>query len=222
MAPRRRIGYRAGAKGRHSNRTAQMQTRSHRPLPAPALIAVLTIALAAPLAVMDGAAAQDTPAAFRLGGLEFLGGGPDHLQVGAGLFNVIPTDDLEEGVRNSNVLGEARLEYRFGEKLWSVGPMLGFLLNSKGGLFGYGALYTDIRYGDWVITPSGGLGGYRQGAGKDLGGTFQFHLGLDVAYQLETGRVGLKLSHISNATIHADNPGVESLLLTYSVPFDPF
>lgn len=81
-------------------------------------------------------------------------------------------------------------------------------------------LYTDMRLGEhWTITPAAGIGAYERGGGKDLGGVFQFHLGLDVAYRLQSGsRIGVKLTHISNASIHDDNPGTESLLLTYTIP----
>lgn len=140
----------------------------------------------------------------------------DRLELGIGGFNVVPDDDPSDETE-----AEARVEYRLGRKLYGIGPKLGLLGNTAGGIYGYLALYADFRFGDWIVSPSAGAGGYHRGSGKDLGGTFQFVLGLDGAYEFPSGdRLGLKFSHISNAGIHEDNPGEESLLLTYSVPLD--
>jgi len=57
---------------------------------------------------------------------------------------------------------------------------------------------------------------------KDLGSVLQFESGLEVAYQLDLGRIGGQISHMSNAGIYEDNPEVELVLLTYSLPLDFF
>lgn len=159
---------------------------------------------------------QPAPPAFSIAGFEFVGDDATSLQLGAGVFNVVNNAETEGHDGRS---AEGRLELRLGEKFYSIGPLLGLMANSDGGVFGYGGLYTDIRIGSWIVTPSGGLGGYAEGDSRDLGGIFQFHLGLDVAYQFDNGsRLGAKFAHISNAWIHDSNPGVESVLLTYSIP----
>ncbi|HJT06016.1 MAG TPA: acyloxyacyl hydrolase, partial [Stellaceae bacterium] len=79
--------------------------------------------------------------------------------------------------------------------------------------------YADVRLGNLVITPFGGLGGYHRGDGEHLGGTFQFRLSLAVAYEFANrSRLGVQYAHISNARIHDINPGDNELLVTYSLP----
>ena len=93
------------------------------------------------------------------------------------------------------------------------------LANTDGGVFGYGGVYIDLTWGDIVITPLVGLGGYAEGDSKDLGGVFQFLASGTVAYVFPNGsRLGVRLGHLSNAGIHDDNPGEEDLMLTYSLP----
>ncbi len=51
-------------------------------------------------------------------------------------------------------------------------------------------------------------------------GTFQLHLGLGISYAVsDHGRVGVGLTHISNANIHEKNPGVNSVLVTWTWMF---
>ena len=94
------------------------------------------------------------------------------------------------------------------------------MTNTDRGVFGYGGIYADIRLGDrMVVYPSAGLGGYSEGDSRNLGGVFQFHLGVTAAYRFEDdSSLGITVTHISNASIHDETPGVESILLTYTVP----
>ena len=73
----------------------------------------------------------------------------------------------------------------------------------------------------WEIVPSGGIGAYSKGNGLDLGGTFEFHLGIGASYAV-TGdsRLGLAIYHISNAGTHRKNPGVNTVAVTWSFAFD--
>ncbi|MDH3475842.1 MAG: acyloxyacyl hydrolase [Rhodospirillales bacterium] len=147
---------------------------------------------------------------YHAGDLEAFGPGPDVITLGVGAFDGAKTDPIS---------AEFRAEFRSGRKLTLLGPLAGVLATTDGGVSGYGGLYMDLEIGRVAITPAGGAGAYRKGSGKDLGGTFQFHLGLDVAYRFDGGsRLGLKVAHISNAFLHDSNPGEESFLLTYSLP----
>jgi hypothetical protein len=149
-------------------------------------------------------------AIYHSGDLEAFGPGPDVITLGVGAFDAFKTDAVS---------AEFRAEFRSGRKLTLLGPMVGVLATTDGGVFGYGGLYMDLKIGRVAITPAGGAGAYRKGGGKALGGTFQFHMGLDLAYLFDGGsRLGLKVTHISNAFLHDSNPGQESLLLTYSLP----
>jgi lipid A 3-O-deacylase len=145
-------------------------------------------------------------------GLQLLGDEPSYLDFGVGVFN-------NQGHNHSPATAEGRVEFRFAEKLLYFGPAAGLLVNTRGGVFGYAGIYTDIVWGRFVLTPFGGLGFYDRGSGEDLGGAFQFRLSANLAYEFDGGsRLGAQFAHISNAGIHARNPGDDELLLTFALP----
>jgi hypothetical protein len=154
------------------------------------------------------------PAIFSsLGEIKLLADEPSYVDFGAGAFDI-----------NHPALSAAGyVEYRYGKKLFFIGPLMGIMANTDGGVFGYGGIYADIKYQNLVTTPFFTVGGYHQGGSKDLGGIFQFRSGLTVAYQFdkEGSRLGVRFAHISNAGIHDNNPGENEVLLTYSIPL-PF
>ena len=104
------------------------------------------------------------------------------------------------------------------------GPLLGLMVSGKGSVFGYGGVYADVFLGEhFVIRSEGGGGSFVQGDAKDLGGVFQFHAAITFAYVFDNeARVGITLSHISNAAIHSSNPGVDSGLFSYSTAVGPW
>ena len=168
----------------------------------------------AALALARPAIAGGQRIAFDLGPVEGLGDGPSYFELGAGAF------DFNQDGSADNPSTEGRVEFRWGRKLFIIGPAIGLMVNADGGVFGYGGFYADFRYHRFVVTPLLALGGYRQGGSKDLGGIFQFRIGLGFSYQVnETVRLGVRLAHISSASIHDNNPGEEELLLTYAVGF---
>ena len=147
--------------------------------------------------------------------LQLRGNEPSYLDFGVGVFN-------SQGHNHSPATPEGRVEFRYGEKLLYFGPAAGLLVNTRGGVFGYAGIYTDIAWGPLVLTPFGGLGFYSRGSGEDLGGAFQFRLSANLAYEFDGGsRLGVQFAHISNAGIHARNPGDDELLLTFALPL-PF
>ena len=139
---------------------------------------------------------------------------PDFLSVGAGYYDLF--DD--------QAAGEARLEYRFDEerRLWVFTPFGGVMATTDAATYGYAGIGVDVFFGPrWVATPTFAAGIYGNGDGKDLGNAVEFRSGLEVAYRFDDrSRLGLSFTHISNAGIGDRNPGVESLVLMYSVPFD--
>ncbi len=84
--------------------------------------------------------------------------------------------------------------------------------------YAYGGFRYDIRLSRrWVFTPQLAGAIYNQGDGEDLGGDFQFRTAVEFLYRLQSGaRMGLLISHLSNAGTHDRNPGVNSLLVSYS------
>jgi len=139
---------------------------------------------------------------------------PDFISVGAGYYDLFDDESA----------GEFRLEYRFSEenKLLFFTPFVGATATTDGGTYGYGGVGIDIFFGRrWVLTPNFAAGIYGNGDGKDLGSAIEFRSGVELAYRFDDySRLGLSFTHISNAGIDERNPGVESLVLVYSVPFN--
>ncbi len=157
---------------------------------------VVTIALGAVFALSLGGAATAEE--------------PDFLAVSLGAFDM--NDDQTSA--------EARIEYRSDWRPLLVAPMVGLMTNSDGGVYGYGGLYLDVFFGRrLVITPNFAMGGYAQGGSKDLGSILEFRSGVEIAYRFDNrARLGVAFQHISNAGIDDNNPGTESLVLTYAIP----
>jgi hypothetical protein len=181
-----------------------------------AIRSILALSAGAVFCVLAGTGADAQSAPDGASSLKIVGDEASRLDFGAGAFNIQghQTDPNPEG----------RVEFRYGGKLFYVGPALGVLADTKGALFGYGGVYSDIAYGHFVITPLAAIGGYHRGASEDLGETFQFRLSMNVAYELNDGsRLGVQFAHISNAGIADHNPGDNELLATYAIPLNlPF
>ena len=149
---------------------------------------------------------------FELGPLVVHGDEADALMLGLGAFD--PFDNESSAA--------ATLEYRLGRKLFVIGPAIGGMANVEGGLFGYIGLYADLSIGRIYFTPQLGLGAYRQGGSRDLGGAFQFRETIEFSYRFANGhRLGVRVAHISNADLHERNPGEEEYYLTYALALGP-
>ena len=172
---------------------------------------LVAAALAWPLAT---AAAEKRPITpfLELGPVVLHGSEADLLLLGLGAFD--PFDD------GSALAGT--LEYRLGRKLLFIGPAIGGMANTDGGLFGYFGLYFDLSAGPVYFTGQLATGAYREGDSRDLGGVFQFRQSIDLAYRFANGhRLGARVAHISNADIHDRNPGEEEYYLTYAIVLGP-
>lgn len=138
---------------------------------------------------------------------------PSFISLGAGYYDLF--DDQSAG--------EARLEYRFSEsnKLFLFTPFVGVTATTDAATYGYVGIGVDVFFGRrWVATPNFAVGVYGNGDGKDLGHAIEFRSGLEIAYRFDDySRLGLSFTHISNAGLDERNPGVESLVVMYSMPF---
>ena len=68
------------------------------------------------------------------------------------------------------------------------------------------------------MIPEVGVGAYEQGEGRNLGGSLEFRSGLEATYRANDAvRIGVGFYHLSNAGLHAVNPGVNSLVLTFGI-----
>ena len=140
---------------------------------------------------------------------------PEFLSVAFGAFDFNRQKD--QGL-------ELRVEYRSDKKLLNLFKPFGagaYSLSGHGFLGGgvLVALYFGRRY---VVTPSIAPHLYFGGdSDLDLDSWLQFRSQLEVAYRLDNReRIGVALSHYSNAGLGDDNPGTESIMLYYSLPLN--
>jgi len=145
------------------------------------------------------------------GGTHLVGQGPHYLNLAVGSFEAVDDQD-------NALVGQ--VEFRFGQKLFYLGPLLGVLANVDGGAIGYAGIYLDLALGNFILSPQTGVGAYEKGSSKDLGGTFEFISGLGLSYQFaDHSRLGFRYEHISNANLHDINPGADILLFNYGIAF---
>lgn len=116
---------------------------------------------------------------------------------------------------------EFRLDYRSDYKLGPFKPFLTAAGVSNGMSFiGVGVL-IDVYFGKrFVVTPSFAPTWWQ---GKtddlDLGHALEFRSQIEFAYRFDDrSRLGLAVSHSSNASLGDTNPGTETILVNYSVP----
>ena len=141
------------------------------------------------------------------------GDDPAFITLGIGGFDVTQEDDTAV---------DFRVEYRHGKKLWIFKPWAGIEATSDGAVYGVAGILVDVFFGRRVvITPSFGAGAYHDGDGKDLGSVIEFRSQIELAYRFnDRSRLGVALSHISNASIGDDNPGTEIVNIYYSIPLE--
>ncbi len=124
--------------------------------------------------------------------------------------------------RQTDDSAEFRLEYRSDKKLWELKPFAALGVTSNGSVFVGAGVLMDVYFGNrWVLTPSFAPHYYHEGSDskKDLGHEIEFRSQLEFAYRFDDrSRLGLSISHYSNASLSDNNPGSETLMLNYSVP----
>ena len=137
---------------------------------------------------------------------------PAFLTIGAGWFDFNRQKD--DGA-------EFRLDYRSSFKLWHFKPFLTAAGVSNGMSFIGGGILLDVFFGRrYVVTPSFAATYWRGKTDElDLGHELQFRSQIEFAYRFDDrSRLGLAVSHSSNASISDTNPGTETLLVNYSYP----
>lgn len=143
---------------------------------------------------------------------------PAYLSVGAGSYDWNRKKD--EGV-------EVRVEYRHDKKLFGlVKPFVAVAAsNSSSSFFAGAGILMDLYFGKrFVVTPSFAPHYYKGGNSKlDLDYALEFRSQVEMAYRFDDrSRLGLAVSHYSNASLGKTNPGTESAILYYSIPVDFF
>ena len=142
---------------------------------------------------------------------------PGHLAIGVGRFDAIDNDEQQPAT-------DLRLEYRFAHSLYSHGavrvlPFVGLEATSDRAAFGLAGLIAEVCYGPLTLSPGLAVGAYDDGDGRKLGATTEFRSQFELGYAFAGGhRVAAALSHISNADLGDENPGVEVISLYYFYP----
>jgi len=139
--------------------------------------------------------------------------GKNYLSTSIGQFDINDTKDS----------AEYRIEYLKGSisKLspgnLSLKPFYGAMINGDDGKYFYSGLRKDIALSDKTyLTPSFAIGYYDQGKSKDLGYDLEFRSQLEISYKLESmNRIAISINHISNASLGEQNPGVESMVISF-------
>jgi len=136
----------------------------------------------------------------------------EYLTGSVGYFDLIDKD---------NQATQLGLEYRFNSWVYRLRPMVGVMVMTDENVYGYAGFNMDIPLvqNQLYLIPNLAAGAYRKGDGKDLGGAIEFRSGIELAYQRPNyDRIGIAFNHISNASLYSKNPGVETLMLNYSIP----
>src|SRR5258708_36234902 len=94
------------------------------------------------------------------GGVTVLADQPSYLDLAVGFFD-IPIH------RGAETTAEGRVEFRYGQKLFYIGPAIGVLVNAKGGVYGYAGFYGDFAFDRFVVTPLAAIGAYSRGGGPN-------------------------------------------------------
>ncbi len=140
--------------------------------------------------------------------------------IGAGIFNY-----MEDGTHPHNdQSGMLNLEIHSGKKLFNlIKPFAGFLGTNENAYYAYGGFGIDGYYGkkkNFVVTPSLACGYYKDGREIKAGNPLEFYIGIDVFYRFRSNaRLGVGIFHISNADSGYRNPGSETLVVKYQIPF---
>ena len=146
--------------------------------------------------------------------------------------------DIKFDGSEQNQATDFRYEYRSDKSLLDIGPeednffflkpFFGFEFTNDSASYFLTGIYFEDNVGEllegneskFYFTPSFGAGIYDDGSGKKLGNDLQFRTSLEVSYELNNkNRIGISLSHISNANLGNKNPGVEILSFSYQIPY---
>ena len=140
-----------------------------------------------------------------------------YLALGAGHYDALDNGDIAQDV---DLRGELRFAQRWGSAgLARVHPFAG-LEASADARYALGGVLADIRYERWYLAPSLGAGLYEARHRADLGATLEFRSQFEFGHVFSDGqRLALALSHLSNAGLGDENPGVEVLTLYWQWPW---
>lgn len=163
---------------------------------------IVCLAFAMPLRAQEVSAAPQASASGNVGLY--------NVKLGVGAFDVGDDDNA----------ANFRAELHTNDIWWIVHPFVAVDVNTDAGIWGGAGLAADIDLTNKIaVTPSLAAGLYGEGDSKDLGGALEFRTGVEAAYKMDNGdRVGLELTHMSNANIYDENPGAQTVSVNYHTP----
>ena len=141
-------------------------------------------------------------------------GDPAFLSVGLGYYDF--NRKKETGL-------EFRAEYRSDKKISIFKPFVAFsTTNTSQGFVGAGILLDVFMGRKFVMTPSFAPHYYWGGNKKlDLGHSIEFRSQMEFSYRFDNrSRLGVAISHYSNASIGSTNPGTETGTIYFSLPLE--
>ena len=146
--------------------------------------------------------------------------------------------DIKFDGSEKNQTTDFRYEFRSDKPLLNIGPkednffflkpFFGIEYTNDSASYFLTGIYFEDNLGElfegnkskFYFTPSFGAGIYNDGSGKKLGNDLEFRTSFEVSYKLNNkNRIGISISHISNANLGDKNPGVEILSFSYHIPY---
>jgi lipid A 3-O-deacylase len=111
-------------------------------------------------------------------------------------------------------------EYRFAQTFYSIRPLVGATVTSKGATYAFGGFGIDVTICPKIIlTPNAAVGVFQHGNGTRLGSWVEFRTGAELDYRFDDkSRLGITFHHISNAGFTHQNPGEEEVGVVYALP----
>lgn len=137
---------------------------------------------------------------------------PDFLSVGLGWY---------DWNREKDETAELRLEYRSDKKFWIFKPFGAVGATPDGTMFAGAGVLVDVYLGRrFVLTPSFAPHLYYKGNSHvNLDYPLEFRSQIEAAYRFDDrSRLGIAVSHYSNAGLGTHNPGTEVATIYYSIP----
>jgi len=151
---------------------------------------------------------------------------PDRLAISVGAFDTkLFGENSQPGIMKESV--DLRVDYRFGysilpyfEDVVKVKPWVGLETNNDGFFWGGAGIVFDAPIGKYFyLSPSFGPGLYTKGSSKKLGAMIEFRSTFEAGVRFSGDtRLGVYVSHISNAKLTRHNPGANMIGATLSIP----
>ena len=129
---------------------------------------------------------------------------------------------IADSIQQQNLYGFEYQANSFDVYSYPIIPVLGLVYSESGNKF----VNVNFRYDhwlndNWVLTPLWGFGYFEDSDEIELGLELEFVSGLEIAYQFNNNnRIGLVVTHLSNAGFSSINPGTETASLSFSIPLN--